>query len=638
MSHSRLSRPLALVALCLAEISAVPAAEVGADPPPSPSLIERTGIDAFTPYDIGNVRGLDAGRVVGNYRWNGLPVLNHSRSASESAQRYDVQAGLRALETGFVYPGGVVELVTRDPRARDRALAAGYSTRSMRYAAADFGGDGVRLNVAGEDGGLPVPGTAYNRAYAAVSADTRLAPGTRIEGNFEFSRFRERGEQASLYTAGLPVPAAPAATTLLGQTWAGTHGDERTMSLRLRQQLDNGWEALVGALRFEDRYDDSDFYGDLLPGGNYTLNYARDPSQRFVSDTLHAELRGTARTGAVTHRLAGGTTAMRSRSIIQGAATTPLGISNLYAPRPFAPITLSPANAPFEAQRATDTGLFLSDRMQLSEQIEVVAGYKGGRYRQTGANVTQPADDRYHLKSAGLVLAPGGSGAGRRTAFYASYGEALEQGITAPLGATNAERVLPSYVTRQIEVGARFAALARLELEAAAFRAKKGYDYPSATGAFVQDGQLVHEGIELKAVGEATRDLRLFASLLWLRPRVENAADPGVNGQAALGVPERGLRLIGEYDLPDAPGLSLNAALDAYSHRPADAYGATRVAGYGTFSIGAQLRRKWVGEMTTLRFEIGNVADRSYWSGVSGGYLYLSEPRSASLRLEIALR
>jgi iron complex outermembrane receptor protein len=612
-------------------ICAGPALAGEIDTPAAPSLLTRSGIDAFALYEIGNVRGLDASRVVGNYRWNGLPVLNQVREATESAERYDLQTGSRALETGFVYPGGVVDLVSNDPRAPTARLAGGLSTGTLRYAAVDLGGGGLRLNLAAEDGGLAVPGLRYSRSFAAAGTSLRISADTEVVASIELEKFKDRGEQAAISLDGLGVPTAPPARTLLGQPWAGAHGTHRIASLRMKQRLGEDWEAFVGALRLDSQLDDHEFAGRLLPGNRYELLYGHDPGQRPVSDTVHAELRGKAHLGKVIHRLTFGATAMRYRSKIRGAASTVLGTASLDEPREFQPVVLDPTGPAFEAQRASDTGWSLSDSAAISERLTLLAAVKVGRYRQSGANVVEPADEGYRLKSFGATYRFGAT-----AAVYASYGEALEQGSTVPLGAPNAERVLPSNVTRQVETGVRFAAAAGLEVEAALFRAKKGYAYPTLTGDFVQDGQLVHDGIELKAVGEPVRNLRVFSALLFLRPQVEDALDPTVNARPAINVPRRRLKLVIEQIVTSVPGLSLNAALDSFSRRAADAYGTAYVPGYSVLGLGAQLDRKWLGERTTLTFGIDNIADRAYWASAADGRLSLGDPRSAYLRLEVA--
>jgi len=561
-------------------------------------------------------------------------VLGQTRDATAATQEFNVLTGLAALDTGIIIPGGVVERIDKLPDADRIGLAAGYYSESVTDFAADlsrtFRGHGLRLNVADERGAWIVPGTRYATSQASATIAAALTSRATLIASIEGSRSWERGEQASLYLNGHGVPAAPDGKTLLGQTWDGTEGHDYIGSLRLGWQLDERWRLFAGALRLQTRNDDVTFDGLLQGGDRYEARYLRDPSQRFVSDTLHGELEGDLSAFGWRHKLRFGATHAVYRAYRSGTQIATLGPSSIAAPTAFDAVDLLPAGAPFEAQHLQNRGWFVSDSMMPSERLTLVVGLRGGNYRETGANVTEPADERYLLKSFGVrfQVSP-------RLTVYASGGEALELGGTAPLASTNAERVLPAYISRQLEAGLGYALTERLGVEAALFEARRRYEYEDSAGLYRQDGTVEHRGLELKAVGTLGR-LRVYANVLALDPRVRGASDPAVDGRIPVNVARLRGTLIVESDLPWR-GWSASMQLEAFGARTGDATNTARVPGYAVLGAGLRFARDdWL-RGAAIRLDIENLADRAYWEDVEAGYLYPSGPRAVFLRLSLEI-
>jgi len=599
----------------------------------APSHLARTGVEAFLPYSIGNVRGLDAGRILGTYRWNGLPVLGQAREASVSTERFDVYAGLAALEGGEVLPGGVVERWDKTVAAGEGArfvLLGGLASRSMASVEVDgsFGTPalGLRLNVRDERGETALPGLRYAGSYAGITATAVPAPDVKLTASLEMDHSRERGEQAAVYLNGLPAPVAPRAGTLFGQTWDGSEFRDRVAALRLNWKIAPDWTVSSGLLRMDLRGRDADFEGVLQPGGRYQLFYLLDAVQRFVSDTAHLQADARVHAFGMAHRLQFGASRLTYRFMSSGTTVNTLGLSSLDIPAALAPVAPGPELPQFEAERQTDTGWFFRDTLEFGERWKMLVGVRGGLFRQTGANVQAPAVERYTLGSLGLRFAWTPA-----LTVYATRGEALERGGTAPISATNALRVLPAFRSRQLEAGLRYAVTARLSVEGALFEARRRYEYENAAGAFRQDGTVHHRGAELRAVGRLG-GVSLYANFLALDPRVRGASDPAVDGADAIDVPAQRAKLIAESPLPWA-GWSVHANLSAVSRRAANAPNTANIPGYAVFGAGVAYATRLRGRGLQLRLDIDNLADRGYWESVSGGYLWQGDPRVLHARI-----
>lgn len=601
-----------------------------------PAALYRSGFEAFLPYNINNVRQLDTTRIVGAYRWNGLPVLGQVRDPSPGVQRFDTLTGLSALEAGHIVPGGVTERVDKLPaEPRYAAAEAAWYTHLRGYGALDLGYDaprlGLRANGSAEQGEPERPGLKVANRYGGVTLVGRPTSAVDLTASYEYQRFKERGVQASFFLDGRSVPRAPRARTLLGQTWDGPNTTQEDASVRAAWRLAPGWSVSAAWLRLEQRWYEAGFDGGLRPDGTFEARYLADPALRDVSETRHAEIDGAFTTGPLRHRVRAGYSDTALRSDRTGVEVALLGESRLAAPRRFAPVNVGPFGPSRLAQQADNDWWFVSDAVSIGRRLTLFGTYQSGRYRQTGANVVEPADERYDLKSVGVRYALSGT-----LTVYASRGEALELGGTAPLAAANAERVLPSYISRQVEAGVRWLPSPRLSLEAAVFEARKGYEYEDAAREFRQDGTQFHRAAELKAVG-AAYGVQVYASLLLLDPTIRGALDPSVEGKRPVNVPERSGRLIVEAPIPGAPRWSASASLLASGPRYVTADNAASMPGYAVWGAGVRYERPdWLGGVV-MRVDVDNLFNRGYWLEAPFGVLYNGEPRGVFARVSVRL-
>ncbi len=107
------------------------------------------------------------------------------------------------------------------------------------------------------------------------------------------------------------------------------------------------------------------------------------------------------------------------------------------------------------------------------------------------------------------------------------------------------------------------------------------------------------------------------------------------DGKDAIGVPRVNVVLNGEYDLLGIPGLTLTGRINSFSSAKADVGNTQSIPGWTTLDAGARYAMQVSGKAVTLRFNLINVADKSYWNSVSRSFITMGAPRTALLSATI---
>ena len=102
-----------------------------------------------------------------------------------------------------------------------------------------------------------------------------------------------------------------------------------------------------------------------------------------------------------------------------------------------------------------------------------------------------------------------------KLSLYANYMEGLSQGKIAPSTSVNEDEIFPPFISRQVEVGAKYDAGA-YALTAAVFRIKQpAYETNATTRVFGPNGKRENQGVELSLFGEPLSGLRLLGGATW---------------------------------------------------------------------------------------------------------------------------
>jgi iron complex outermembrane receptor protein len=598
--------------------------------------VTRSQLNGAT-YDNVAVRGILVENR-GNYRLNGsLPVINLVEQPLENKAHVEVLKGVSALYYGFAPPSGIINFTTKRATTEPVLTLAvkGDEHGSLQGhvdAEAKFGPNdrfGARVNLAGGHVDTGVDGVDGDRRLAAAAFDWDVTD--RIDLRFDVEHIaKDIAEPAAIallapVNGTIPLPALPDPTTNFAGDWQRYDASATNVLARADVRLSPQWALTMEAGRAEterDRaYSQLQNYNLVTGAGTLRMFLTRD--QRYRNDNGRAELAGVLSTGPLQHEVSIGWT--RNERWQRGTGSQVVDVAqNLYAPVPIAPreittaLTVSPSTI-------TDSGLYLFDRVQLTERWQVLAGLRYSDYESVGMT-------RYvahELSPSGaIVFKPVPS-----VSLYATWVEGLEEGGTAPANTVNAFEVLPPAVSKQAELGVKAEAFEAVVLTVAAFRIERPSTFRNAENRFVMDGETVYRGVEFAAAGELSPEWSLVASGLYLDAEQQRAATASLTGKRPENTPEWTGSLFVEYRPAAVEGLAVNAGAFYTGERAVNAANQAFVGGYTTGTVGARYTWKIDATEVTAQLNVDNVADKVYWNSAGNGLLGVSLPRTTRASL-----
>lgn len=422
-------------------------------------------------------------------------------------ERVEVLRGPASVIAGQNGPGGVVNLVSKQPQAaaqNEVELQAG--TFGHKQVAADLTGpvdDGgqwlYRVVALGRDSGTQVRHADEERHYVAPSLTWRPGPAGSVTVFAEYQRDRSRNTEGFFPLVGTLTPGPhgfiPTDTFVSEPDW-DTYGGTR---------IRGGFEAEYRSgpawtLRASARHDEVDgklrsmyanyWEGFLADGRSLDRTwYATDNHSSVTNAQVSAE--GRLAWGATKHTVLAGVDGMwmNDRQAYLNGAATPLDVyAPVYGAFPHPALAFGPATA----TTTRETGFVAQDQIKVDDRFVVMAGLRWDR-SHTGVQGEAGKDDSAFSKNLGfLYLAPGG------WSPYVSYAESFEPVAGADLhgAAFRPKR------GRQVEAGLKWAPAAPVTASAAVYRlleTNRLTTDPADPGNQVQKGEVTVRGAELEA-------------------------------------------------------------------------------------------------------------------------------------------
>lgn len=612
------------------------------------------------------IRGYPLDLATG-FRINNLTIVGEQKVALEDKQRVEILKGLAGLQAGVMEPGGVVNYVTKRPEDV-RTITLGTDSHGSRYTALDVGGwltpdFGLRANLAWEDIHSYVQHADGRRNFYALAADWHISPRATLQLDSDYQASAQRSVSGYQLLGGDTLPRHADPTRMLGfEPWqqpVGIHS--ANTDARFNYAFSDDWQLRLAAGHSRSIIDDNVafaygcFYAPecidgshpgyfFAPNGDYDVYDFRSPDDTRADDQARATLQGHFGNDRVSHDFSVGVSAFHRTVNRRAYVYDYVGTANIADVDPpyFAP---SP-NQPGKSVRRFDSwqrSLFAQDRMHLGNDWQLIAGWRFVRlHERTWDSDGLPERDTRLSKAlpqAAVLWQPNAA-----LTTYISYSEGLSFGKEAPYWTSNGGDTLGPRLSRQIEMGTKYRWNEGLSLDIALYRIHQPYQFArpdqSAAGfTFVQHGQEVHTGVEVSVNGQATRHLKLHASVSLIRARAQDTGTPAYEGHQVPNVPRLRGALYLDYQLPMLPSLSLLGGWRYASSNVATPDGRVRVGAYNVFDAGLRYRSHWHGHRMTWRLGIDNVFNRFYWrdTGSSGGdsYLFPGAPRLARLSVKV---
>ena len=616
-------------------------------------------------WDMLSVRGFTLDNRY-NYRREGLPISAETMIPLDNKERIELLKGTSGIQAGTSAPGGLVNyVVKRAPTQADqtiRNVSASLSSANSRLVAADLGGRfgeqaqaGYRFNVAYEDINPYVNNANGHRHLVALAMDWRVKPGTVIDFEIEQSQRQQIGVNGySLLGGKLPAPVDPS-RNLTYQNWSLPGNFEAlTGTLRLRQELNNGWRwtTQYGAqrLKTDDRLtfgygcSTNNDYSQYCANGSFDLYDFRSENERRLSDALQTEIEGQAVLAGLRHDLSFGV--LRQRQLDRLPPTQAFAYinssGNVYTPFSSTP---NPDFSTVNTNRSEySTELSVKDRVQLSTATSLWGGLRHVMFNRSSVR-NDLADQRpTHYASHINVPWVGLSHQFNTLTAYVSHGHGVEP-FVVPNSSTyyvNGGQQLGIGRSRQTEVGLRSPEVARgASWNAALFEITRPLAYDDGLGSKLLDGKQTHAGIELGAAWRSTQ-WQLGTQTQWLHARISDVKkSTNVVGDTPLNVPAFTLRGMAQYRFSSLPGLRSGVSVSHEGKREVLENGTLQLPAWTTWGAITHYDTKVNQVASTWTLAIDNLTDKRYWreSPKQFGhyYLYAGAPRTVRASVQFKL-
>ncbi|EFW80241.1 Outer membrane ferric siderophore receptor [Pseudomonas savastanoi pv. glycinea] len=583
--------------------------------------------------------------------YNGLyGILPTYTIDMEMAERVDILKGPSQLINGISPRGSVGGGINVVPkRATDKPiteLTTSYASKGQAGAAVDvarrFGEDdkfGIRFNGVKQSGDTEWDHQSVDREMAVLGLDFR---GDRLRLSTDIGhteRDTDAPQERVQVGANAKVPNANDVRDNYAQSWSKARTKDTFGAVNAEYDLSDS-VMLYGGVGA--RKSNHDFLRHTVSVTNDAGDFSVQPRD-FTRDenvrTATAGARSWFNTGPVSHEvnLAASYFYMDFEN---GGARYAAAPSNLYNPVD-TPTPSNPTRADskvytenrFSGVALTDTLGFFDDRLLLT------LGARWQRVKVDDWTDNVKGDTSYDEEK----VSPSGGILYKVTddfSVYANYMEGLSQGKIAPSTSVNEDQIFPPFVSRQIEVGAKYD-LGSYAFTASVFRIKQpAYETNTTSRVFGPNGKRRNDGVELTMFGEPLKGFRLLGGVMYIDSELTNTVNGTFDGNRAPATPEYNVNLGAEWDVPSVKGLTLTGRGIYTSSQYLDQANSKSIDSSERFDVGARYAFKVDQKDITLRANVENIMNKYYWSSAGASDdsepgLTLSTPRTYLLSATI---
>ncbi|KPZ00229.1 TonB-dependent siderophore receptor [Pseudomonas syringae] len=593
-------------------------------------------------YEQFTIRGLSL--FNSDVSYNGLyGILPTYTIDMEMAERVDILKGPSQLINGISPRGSVGGGINVVPkRATDKPiteLTTSYASKGQVGAAVDvarrFGEDdkfGIRFNGVKQSGDTEWDHQSVDRDMAVLGLDFR---GDRLRLSTDIGhteRDTDAPQERVQVGANAKVPNANDVRDNYAQSWSKARTKDTFGAVNAEYDLSDS-VMLYGGVGA--RKSNHDFLRHAVSVTNDAGDFSVQPRD-FTRDenvrTATAGARSWFTTGPVSHEvnLAASYFYMDFEN---GGARYAAAPSNLYNPVD----TPTPSNPTrtdskvytenrFSGVALTDTLGFFEDRLLLT------LGARWQRVKVDDWTDDVKGDTAYDEEK----VSPSGGILYKVTddfSVYANYMEGLSQGKIAPSTSVNEDQIFPPFVSRQVEVGAKYD-LGSFAFTASVFRIKQpAYDTNTTSRVFGPNGKRRNDGVELTMFGEPMKGFRLLGGVMYIDSELTNTVNGTFDGNRAPATPKYNVNLGAEWDVPGVNGLTLTGRGIYTGSQYLDQANSKSIDSSERFDVGARYAFKVDQKDITLRANVENVMNKYYWSSAGASDdsepgLTLSTPRT----------
>ncbi len=594
------------------------------------------GVDSFL------IRGFDTGNSV--YR-NGVLFPSPLGSSgfglkrdTANLERIEVLKGPASILYGRAEPGGIVNLVTKQPLASPfYSLQQQFGSYDFYRTTADATGPITkddtllyRLNMDYENSGSFQDFVDNKRVFVAPVVKWNISPKTQATLELEYLHTDDNLQSPIPNLGNRPAPVSRSFS--FGQPWSDESTDDILVGLNWSHAFNDNWslQHRFNANFTEQGGNPAAFAYGVQADGTYSQGTATVKGLAADRYFNTVNLTGKVDTGVLHHTLLFGGDYYRTNEKLDNQYCCPsLPDGNFnhpsYTSGPLADL-VTPQNAWGPINHTTDWyGLFVQDQIKLPFNLHALAGfrYDNAVTKDNLLDTTINNDDQVSPRG-GLLWRPI-----KWLSLYGSYTEnfGTSNGITSG-------KVQPPQTAQQWEMGTKTefwdgqltATFSYFELTKQNLQTPDPNNLPWGT---IPVGEAQTHGVELDVAGEILPGWRMIGNYTYM-PFAQVTQGNALLGNRLGNVPENmgSLWSTYEFEYGKFSGLKLGAGAVAVEDRQdADTHD-YQLPGYVTMNLMASYGWKIGVSKFTAQVNIDNLLDKSYFvTGTSSG-AYYGAPRT----------
>ena len=591
----------------------------------------------------------------GSIMRDGMPIVQ-GRGLNASVDRVEVLKGPASLLYGIQDPGGVVNMVSKQPQVQAyNALTA----RGSSYGAGK-NGSGASLD---STGALGESGLAYRLVLDHEDEDywrnfgthreSLIAPSLAWYGDSTTLKFAyEHREFLSPFDRGTAIdpltnhPLDIPAQRRLDEPFNHMEGRSDLYRVEADHQLNDNWSAHFGYSWNRETYDASQVRITAIDPAKGTLTRNMDGTQGALSTDRFTtvSLQGQVELAGMQHDLVLGVDdeyrkIYRADLIRQKSQAPSFSYLDPVYGREVAGTTVSAADSAQTDLLRSDS-VFLQDSIHLNEQWILVAGGRFQEYDQYAGKgrpfkANTDTNGQKWVPRAGLVYRYSDS-----LSFYGSYTESFKPNSTiAPLSGSST--VLDGSVApeeaKSWELGAKLDLPGLITGNIALFDIKKrNVLVANAEGPvtiYSAAGEVRSRGLEMDLSGQLSERWSLIGSYAYTDAEVTE--DPTYQGKKLQNVARNSGSLSAVYDFGSLIGgdqLRVGAGARYVGERAGNAVNDFDLPGYTVADAFATYDTRLDGQKVKFQLNVKNLFDRTYYtSAASRFFVSMGDSRQVSL-------
>lgn len=567
-------------------------------------------------------------------------VAPNYRAQSQYAERIEVLKGPTALLNGIApnsAVGGVINIVPK--RAHDEDItnitldygqgnqAGGHIDVGRRFG--PNGELGVRFNGAYHDGDTYLDHQTKTNSLAALAVDYR---GEKLRVTFDAIDQRENINapfREIRVVSGLDVPSAPDGSENVVHDWEWSDAVDQSAMIRSEYDINDNFTLFAGigtGRTVIDRLFGYPIIQNAAGDTTDSVSYYTFETERWTGDV---GLKSQFETGFIDHKVT--LQATQYNDIYSRGRTLDATVltSNIYDPVSNAVVSVAAPSLVRKLLVTQFTGLAVTDTMSvLDDAVQLTVGarhqrVKSNGYSATDGSLTSSYDEMVVTPMVGIVVSPT-----ETLSLYGNYLEGLSKGDIAPNTASNAGEAMAPYVSKQIEAGVKLD-FGDIGATMAAFQITKPSGQTTG-GVYNSDAQQRNRGIELNVFGEITDDIRILSGLMFIDAEITESSTASTVGNRPIGVPNFQANLTLEWDTPFVDGLTLASTVVHTNGQYINSDNTQKIPSWTTLDLGVRYKMEVADVPLTLRANVENVFDTSYWEGSNiYGMMSVGKPRTA---------